>query len=1105
MEKPSEYHQIQSRLTELRPVGIDDLRVEVARRPDSLGVARAEEFLRNATRPVNENDKGGKDGFKQRFNTATESISSTVDQDTRGIFDVGTLASSEEFLKEATQLEGWRTEASTPYLADSGSPISQEKFRLLLLSTLPAELIPFINDYCYFQYDDDDKAPAIDYQVSADRSDQDLDPTSPAATNAKIKIRLGRQSMESTSVINRPAQGQDSRSPVFYNYSSPQKLLYYLGHLFSNLLTDPDTKESDQFEPSPKWSYFVGLAFAAPQKAEETDPKLYQHFLQQCAQLNDAKIANSTMTDLVKHQRSHGTSSNIEIRPEYIRQIETADLRSQQEIAEEKARDAQPSAMRFEKVIEGINKGLRTNKLLDLLGVKLMIKYELPTQPQRSMELEKDGTELKKYLEMSPEERFTELISASKDYQRETNDKERNKVRHTMRRIVLAGSQQGLWQEWQEILFLHITSQTFRESNGQIIDKEDFEDLTVIRQASQQAGRFGTGFMPYVAETVPSDLGRKAQIYRRRPIDGPNGNQAVEARIRQEIASKSDESLKKEAVAGYGLVRDKDDRWLELNSNLGSANWRTAHGNLSDQLDPIVANQLQQRYFLPLRIRQVPLDITYRLKRLYASDVLMVKSSQKSYDKDLPVTVREALDHFGAELTSSPIEQVKDIEAAAKYFRRGQGKADELIEFHKQLQEIQSKLRTMIDRKFRDQSGIHTVDSAVLAIITDELIAGKSLQSLLNQGAEITKKAIAATALSKTLKPAEQARYEERTMQTIYRVFAALARDRDGNELLEAMAKLHRYETEAIPAEAQSLRRKLEELGAAKYRAHAQDLAHFTRLIDLPLKELVADFRSYVGQEDEGITAPVQLLFQDLGIDLTTEFNSLGGRLKGEIAKFVDNKSNSVYRDALQQMAAESPGDKSILPRPILSPLIEILISKLGVTSLQKLAGAELDQDTSAAIANLTNAIFVVKYDTQFEETSAFELEFAQKIVELANGELDKISHTVQEKYESLIVNRGLSEPDLKKTQSIIETIDRAKMRSTSALLLCLENIDINAATQEKLPIETEVAELLSAIKDKKLDPSSRQVETRAKIDRLVRNFQIAQAQLQSKNTTSTK
>ncbi|TSC65438.1 MAG: hypothetical protein CEO22_481, partial [Candidatus Berkelbacteria bacterium Gr01-1014_85] len=887
MEKPSEYHHIQSHLTELRPVEIKDLRVETARRPESLGVTRAEAFIKNATRPTKD-----KDGFNQRFNTAVESVGPVAKKTTEDIFDLRTIQESEEFLKGATQLEGWRTEASTPYLADSGSPISQEKFRLLLLSSLPAELIPFINDYFYFKYDDDVNAPAIDYQVTAERTDQDLDSTNQAVSGAKIRVTLGRQSMESTSVISRPAQGQDSRSPVFYNYSSPQKLLYYLGHLFSNLLTDPDTKESEPFEPSPKWSYFVGLAFAAPQKAEETDPKLYQHFLQQCAQLNDAKIAASTMTDIVRHQRSHGTSSNIDIRPEYLRQIETADLRSQQEIAEERARDAEPSAMRFEKVIEGINKGLRTNKILDLLGIKLMIKYELPTQPKRSMELEKDGTELKKYLEMSPEERFTELISASKDYQRETNDKERNKVRHTMRRIILAGSQQGLWQEWQEILFLHTTSQTFRESNGQIIDKEDFEDLTVIRQASQQAGRFGTGFMPYVAETMPSDLGRKAQIYRRRPIDGPNGNQAVEARIRQEIAAKSDESLKKEAVAGYGLVRDKDDRWLELNSNLGSANWRTAHGNLSDHLDPIVAHQLQQRYFLPLRIRQVPLDILYRLKRLYASDVLMVKSSKQSYDKDLPVTVREALDHFGAELTSSPIEQVKDIEASARYFQRGQGKADELIEFHKQLQEIQSKLRTMIDRKFRDQSGIPTVDTAVLAIIADKLIAGQSLHSLLNQGAEITKKAMAATALSNILPPAEQARYQERTIQTIYRVFGALSRDRDGTELLEAMAKLHRYETEAIPAGAQALRRKLEKLGEVKYRAHAQDMAIFDQITDLPLKELVAEFRTYENQADEGITDAQQRLFEDLTIDLRSEFNGLGGRLKSELIKFSENKMN---------------------------------------------------------------------------------------------------------------------------------------------------------------------------------------------------------------------
>lgn len=1104
MEKTSEYHHIQSQLTELRPVTPDDLRVEVARRPRSLGVARAEEYLHNVTRPVKDNDRG-RDSFRQRFDTAAGSVSGAIDKDLSNIFDLGTIASSEAFLKGATQLEGWRTEASTPYLADGGSPISQEKFRLLLLSTLPAELIPFINDYCYFRYDDNDNAPAIDYRATADRSDQDIDRNSQAVTNAKIKITLGRQSMESISVINQPAQGRDGRSPVFYNYSSPQKLLYYLGHFFSKLLTDPNSNESGQFEPSPQWSYFVGLAFAAPQKAEETDPKLYQHFLKQCAELNDAKIAASTVTDLVRHDRRTGAAS-IEIRPEYVHLIETADLRSQQEIAEERARSAEPSAMRFERAIEGINQGLRTNKLLDLLGVKLMIKYELPTQPQRSMELEKDGTELKKYLEMSPEERFTELITASKDYQRESSDKERNKIRHTMRRIVLAGSQQGLWQEWQEILFLHTTSETFRESNGQIIDKEDFEDLTVIRQASQQAGRFGTGFMPYEAETVAADLGRKAQTYRRRPVDGPNGSLAVEARIRQEIASKSDESLKKEAVAGYGLVRDKDDRWLELNANLGSANWRTAHGNLGDHLDPIVANQLQQRYFLPLRIRQVPLDITHRLKRLYASDILMTKSSKQSYDKDLPVTVREALDHFGAELTSSPIEQVKDIEASAKYFKDGQGKADELIEFHKQLQEIQSKLRTMIDRKFRDQSGIHTVDSAVLAIITDELIAGKSIASLLNESESITKQAIAMTATKSTISNDIKGQYQARTEQTLYKVYAALARDHDGNELLEAMAKLHHYETEVIPAEAQSLRRKLEELGAAKYRAHTQDLTHFQRLTDLPLKEVVADFRSYAGQEDEGITAPVQLLFQDLGIDLTAEFNSLGGRLKGEITKFVENKSTSVYRDAIQQLAAESPADKGNLPiKPILSSLVEELISKLGVISLTKLAEAGPGQDTVNAIANLTVAIYAVKYDTSIEETSAFELEFAQKIVELTNGELEKISRTVQEKYDSLIVNRGLSEPDLKKTQAIIETLDRTKMRSTSTLLRCLESIDLKAATQEKLPIEKEVAELLDAIKNQELDPSSRLVETRAKIDKLIRNFQIALAQIQSKNTTNAK
>lgn len=1106
MEKPSNYRGIMPELVDFRPPQSKELDKKINANPHAPGAEQAKSLVALMTRRDSEASIDRL--LRDRFELVAQSLHEHASTE---IIDLRTIEEGREFLDDTTRLIGWRDENSNPYLAETGSPISLQKFRLLLLSSLPTGFIPLVSECFSFEYDAEEKNP-ISFELSRDLKPQQTLNNHDTIESPKILLIFNKESMEATSIINRAPEGRDPNQELFYHYSSPQKLLYHLGHFFANLMVDPTKATPYDYQASPEWAHFVGLALAAPRKAEETNADLYHHFIEQSRAFENSETAHHSFLEFFKKHHRGDERKFVPISDEHRQLIERSDLRSNQEMAEYEARKAEPIVYGFEKVVASINRGLRTNPVLGLFNIDLKITYELPTQPLRSYELDKDATEIKKYLEMTPRERYRELIDKSNEYRQTTNVETMAKVRHSMRRIIIASSQQGLWQEWQEVFYLQTVSENFRKYYGQIIDKEDYEDLTMIHQASQQSGRFGTGFMPYVAETKPGDYGAKKQVYRRRPIDSPLGNSETLARYRQEIAAKSDESIKKEAAASYGLVKDQREDWLDLKVILGSNSWQTPDGNLSQDLDLATIRSLQAT-LLALRIKQVPEDIVIRLKRLYANDSLADKNAKQTFDKELSANVRDALAHFGPELTSSPVEQINELSNAADYFKTG-GKPEEVVDFYRNLETIQGKLRIMIDRKFSGTGNRQYINPILLGIISDQLINGVSVVSLLspNEQNRIFERYMAA------INPAADERQAlavemPRIHNAVSLVFSALYRDTDGNELLGALHKLNRYQQTVMPPRLQVLGGAIESLGAEKLAVHANDSVEFEQVLAYPLVHWGHD-----ANINRGVSAVYKRTIMgldtrltDIDFKLSETLNKTQQKIIAGISKYFRDQAAEKHRFYVNSIRNQMGSTFGVdAEAPNYEPALQELINKLNNSPVEVVI-KHLDSDgvgdsigLSSAIEHICRQIFTLYASQSNTPFESLKSEAQEKIKEVLVTELSGLRQAFKVKFEQMIEKKGLIEPERLKIQELITLLDKLKRADLDTI-----TTNINALEEQALMLDIpSISQDIEALKQRvnSFDPNNRAqalIKIQQTIADRIREYQIANILAQPKKEVS--
>lgn len=404
------------------------------------------------------------------------------------------------------------------------APLTREQLRLLLISALPPEIIPFVQEKFVFHYNGQEEGgPRVHKE------------------DDKLHITFYRDNFTSEVIPAGYATSPDKKQQLKYlrGFIDPSKVVMVVGKVIAQIMPPPkelekllrpdfditenkeradglkkktrQPAERDSNRLAKQWEDFVGLAMAAPDVAAQRYPQLFDHYKDQ---LKSFDFVNLDSERLDKIDTINWEDFNIMI-----------DLRTQAE--KEAAKPLEPQLAWYDQFISFLNRSLVK------FGKK--IAYQKPLDPTRDAYLAESDKQVKELLlttnERTRDVAFGQRLQESTDFN--------SKDRYETFAYLMAYSQAGEFAEWRIYAWLYKFSRLFRQTGGQQIDEQDFKDLTTIYRQSEDMGhRFGTQVLPFEAKAIHDPtFGRPVFVYH--AIDRINYKKLVEKKVQ----SKNDRTV----------------------------------------------------------------------------------------------------------------------------------------------------------------------------------------------------------------------------------------------------------------------------------------------------------------------------------------------------------------------------------------------------------------------------------------------------------------------------------------------------------------------------------------------------------------------------------
>lgn len=564
--------------------------------------------------------------------------------------------------------EGFTSDPPPPYRkgeVPAFAPMSREEMRILLVNTLPPAVIPFVFDRFVFNY----ALPPDGYDSPPPG------PTVQVGKDGKVHVTFYHDNFYTKGAPLRSQHSQDKlereRARHMAAFMDPSKITIFMGRILAKMVDPPanwheiappnfritadktDKKRQRELPKLPpdvvkaqrlkrQWEDFVALAVAHPEVAQQRYPTVYEYWLKQAERFSSVTYSNVALAKLLAESHDGFLQLNdVEV---------VVDTRTE----DEKMADQGLSPQRSR--IEGFMDKL--NKLTSKFG--FIITYKKPTDHQRAALMAEDDKEIKALLDtMNTEERdlmFGNLMS-------ERGNERNPKAKNAGRRLLLAFSQNGEFNDWRVWAWLLKFSDTFRRTSGRQISETEYEDLQLIYSQSEKIGnRLGTGVLPFKAISLTPQNHPEATYYGRpvKVIVRKDYEKEYVPEVEDAVAAKEGKALLDASDKGFKLVKTPDGAWIPLTARYDAspAGMMTANGNLARLMHPDQAKALAAQ-LSKMGVYKVPRDVVALAK----GQEKFIQKNPGQVDKHVKPTALKVIQHYRPELVEPPEAEVKKLKA----------------------------------------------------------------------------------------------------------------------------------------------------------------------------------------------------------------------------------------------------------------------------------------------------------------------------------------------------------------------------------------------------------------------------------------------------------
>ncbi len=544
-----------------------------------------------------------------------------------------------------------------PGTVHEAAPMTKEQMRVLLATTLPASLIPFVSNHFEFRFDNKGTPPREPSIEITDPGPPTVPGDPGGEHKTKIKITLNRDSFYTQGRPEGMSERERERrqSEKIVGFIDPSRITFMIGRVVADSIPPPP--EWDKIGPTlPKttnisgssyplqeaWRDFIGLAIVSPDIARSQSLDAFNYYLEIIDRFNQETYDEVAIAQLRKSLDDHPGSRPI---PQQSNFKVTLDLRTEQEKREDNRESLSDDIRWYDEAFKKANKLLRF-----IPGVDWQLTYEQPEDPERAYQLANDSSEIKKILER------TRQVDRDKIFgdilKRSNYDDIENRTK--ARRYLLATSQSEDWHEWREYAWLHKFSETFRETGGEQISKEDYEDLRAIHNASAQAKRHGTDMMQYKQEIGDDGYGRVVYRYVRKE------REEWIHEIAEKIIEKSDDQINKSGISTFDILFDAGGDWIDYDAKFDNSKdgMSVTYGHLDNLLGKELSDLVLNKYLVPWKVEKITPDVKLMVERLYN----YYKAKKGKVDKAFPARALQAISYYGTTLNQPPTARVKNLE-----------------------------------------------------------------------------------------------------------------------------------------------------------------------------------------------------------------------------------------------------------------------------------------------------------------------------------------------------------------------------------------------------------------------------------------------------------
>lgn len=542
---------------------------------------------------------------------------------------------------EMAGFEGYPPDEYRPGEKRATAPMSKEQMQILLSSTIPAEMLPFVLESCQFVYEPNEEnnpytGPSAKVVTDPETGKKKLQVTltnqhfyskgvPPSlvtqADLSKAQVLFGPHSpLHDNTLTNNIAAKIAQRRHGIAGFIDPSKVTLLLGKVFAHAIIDPiNHKDNKDLK---EWGTVVDKDFHLTdprfdKKKQRRRPDLFQRLKKSERTKKDQEKLFAQWQDFVgmafiapdiakrrmpeayayfekkidqfntpefdekafDHLRDAANKQGGVIRLHDI--VTTPDLRTPEEKAEDKG--ISPELAGYERFIAGFNRASAAFGRIPLFGklpfVGLQLTYTIPDMPESLAEDEKEAKRLAENLpdEKIRDEDFMQLLAGA--------DGNNPKHRSEAFQYLLAASQTKNYAEWRVYAWLYKFSPTFRQWHGQYVGEDDYKALQILHDQSEKSGRVGTGVMPYEAVQVRArdaqHVGRKHGTFLYVRKDRAKYVKQVEKKIRDHSISALSAAMDANKYKTLEQLQQPGGGWFGLDEKFSE----TAGGGLTPTVD----------------------------------------------------------------------------------------------------------------------------------------------------------------------------------------------------------------------------------------------------------------------------------------------------------------------------------------------------------------------------------------------------------------------------------------------------------------------------------------------------------------------------------------